>query len=106
LLAARHRLLERAGFAVTSVGTTFGALDLLENHEYTAVVVGHEFSFTEKQLFAADVGERYRIPVVVLHEGEEDFQWTGDAAVEMTEGADVLVATLKSLVTTSVRRRA
>jgi hypothetical protein len=105
-LAARHGLLERAGFAVTSVGTTFGALDLLEHHAYSAVVVGHEFSFTEKQLFAADVDERYRIPVVVLHEGEEDFEWTGDAQVEMTEGAEALVATLKSLVPAHARRLA
>jgi hypothetical protein len=106
LLAARHGLLERAGFDVTSVGTTFGALDLLEHHSYSAVVVGHEFSFTEKQLFAADVDERYRIPVLVLREGEEDFQWTGDAKVEMTEGAGALVSSLKSLISEHARRRA
>ena len=106
LLAARHALLERAGFDVTSVGTTFGALDLLENHDYAAVVVGHSFSFTEKQLFAADVSERWRIPVVVLQAGEEDFEWTGDAQVEITEGAAELVASLKSLIAERARRSA
>jgi hypothetical protein len=104
LLAARHNLLERAGFDVTSVGTTFGALDLLENHEFSAVVLGHSFSFIERQLFAADVDERWRIPVVVLHSGDEDFEWTGDTQVELTEGAAALVASLKSLIAERAKR--
>jgi DNA-binding response OmpR family regulator len=106
LLAARHRLLERAGFDVTSVGTTSGALDLLENHEYSAVVLGHSFSFTEKQLFTADVSDRWRIPVLVLHSGDEDFHWTGDATLEFTEGAAALVASLNSLVASRAKRSA
>ncbi len=106
LLAARHSLLERAGFDVTSVATTFGALDLLEFHDFSAVVVGHEFSFTEKQLFAADVGERWRIPVLVLHSGDEDFEWAGDAQIELTEGAAALVSTLNSLIAGRDRRSA
>ena len=106
LLAARHNLLERAGFDVTSVATTFGALDLLENHEFSAVVVGHSFSFTEKQLFAADVSERWRIPVLVLRSGDEDFAWTGDAHLELTEGAAALVAGLQSLIAARTKRSA
>ena len=106
LLAARHSLLERAGFDVTSIGTTFGALDLLENHEVSAVVVGHSFSFTEKQLFAADVRDRWRIPVLVLGSGEEDFEWTGDANLEVTHGAAALVARLKSLIAARTKRSA
>ena len=106
LLAARHSLLERAGFDVTSAATTFGALDLLENHEFSAVVVGHSFSFTEKQLFAADVSERWRIPVLVLRSGDEDFEWTGDAHLELTEGAAALVASLQSLIAARAQRSA
>ena len=106
LLAARHRLLERAGFDVTSVATTFGALDLLEYHEFSAVVLSHSFSFTEKQLFAADVSERWRIPVLVLRFGDEDFEWTGDADLELTEGAAALVASLKSLIAARTKRSA
>ena len=104
LLAARHRLLEQAGFDVTSVGSTFGALDLLENHEFSAVVVGHSFSFTEKQLFAADVSDRWRIPVLMLHSGDEDFEWTGAADLEVTQGAAELVASLKSLIAVRTKR--
>jgi len=105
-LAARHRLLEQAGFDVTSVGTTFGALDLLENHEFSAVVIGHSFSFTEKQLLAADVSERWHIPVLVLRSGDEDFEWTGDADLEITDGAAALAASLKSLIAARARRSA
>ena len=106
LLAARHRLLVQAGFDVTSVGTTFGALDLLENHEYSAVVVGHSFSFTEKQLFAADVSERWRIPVLVLRFGDEDFEWTSDADLAISRGAAELVANLRALIAAPARRSA
>ena len=106
LLAARHRLLERAGFDVTSVATTFGALDLLENHEYSAVVLGHSFSFTEKQLFAADVSERWCIPVLVLNFGDEDFEWNGDANLQVTRGAAELVSNLRSLIRERTRRSA
>jgi DNA-binding response OmpR family regulator len=106
LLAARHELLEHAGFDVTSVGATFGALDLLENHEFSAVVLCHSFSFTERQLFAADVGERWRIPVIVLPSGDEDFECTGDAQVELTEGAAELVATLKAVIAERAQRSA
>ena len=107
-MAARHRLLERAGFDVTSVATTFGALDLLENHEFSAVVVGHSFSFTEKQLFAADVSERWRIPVLVLRSGDEDFEWTGDADLEITErscgaGSELEVADRRAYQALSLR---
>ena len=106
VLAARHNLLERAGFDVTSIATTFGALDLLENHEFSAVVVGHSFSFTERQLFAADVSERWRIPVLVLHSDDEDFEWTGGASLEVTAGAASLAARLKSLIAARTKRSA
>src|SRR5512143_629853 len=105
-LAARHNVLERAGFAITSVATTFDALDVLEHHNFSAVVVGDEFSFTEKQLFAADVGERWHIPVLVLYSGDEDYEMTGDAQVELTEGAAALVSTLKSLIAAKTKRSA
>lgn len=106
LLAARHNVLERAGFIATSVATTFGALDLLEHHEFSAVVLGHEFSFTERQLFAADVSEHWHIPVLVLGSGDDDFELTGDAQVELTEGAAALVSKLKSLIAMRAKRSA
>ena len=105
-LAARHTVLDRAGFEVTSVKTTFEALDLLDNHEFSAVVMGHEFSFTEKQLFAADVGERWRIPVLVLYSADDEYELTGDAQLELTEGAAALVSTLKSMIGMKTKRLA
>ena len=106
LLAARHHLLQRAGFDVTSIGTTLGALDVLDNHEFSAVVLGHSFSFTEKQLFAADVSDRWGTPVLVLQSGDEDFEWTGDEDLEVTQGAAALVASLKSLIAARAKRPA
>ena len=106
LLMARHNLLESAGFDVTLLASTFEALKLLEARRFDAVVVGHSFSFTEKQLFAAEVGERWRIPVIVLHDGNADFQLTPDAQVEMMEGAAKLLATLTALTDDRQRRSA
>lgn len=97
ILVARHELLEQAGFDVTSLADTFAALNLMEVQSFDAVAVGHLFSFTEKQLFAAEVGERWRIPVIVLHDGNADFQLTAGAEVEMMDGAVQLVTTLNAL---------
>lgn len=97
-LQARHKLLEQAGFEVTSVQTTYEALNLLDRQRFEAVVLGEAFSFTEKQLFAADVGERWRIPVVVLYFSDTDFQLTTDSRVQATRGADALISTLRTLI--------
>jgi hypothetical protein len=44
--------------------------------------------------------------VLVLHSGDEDFEWTGDADLELTEGAAALVASLKSLIAARTKRSA
>jgi DNA-binding NtrC family response regulator len=97
LLLARHSLLEEAGFIVTSVDTTYEGLKTLATGHFAAVVVGQCFPFTEKQLFAAEVGERWHIPVIVLYDGNADFQINDDAHVEITKGAAELVAALNSM---------
>ena len=56
------------------------------------------------QLFAAEVGERWRIPVIVLYKGNADFQVTADAQVEITKDAAELVATLNSLISRRQKR--
>ena len=104
VLLARHTLLEEAGFAVTSVDTTYEGLKTLAAGGFDAVVVGHGFPFTEQQLFAAEVGERWRIPVIVLYKGNADFQVTADAQVEITKDAAELVATLNSLISRRQKR--
>ena len=106
LLVARHALLEEAGFAVTSVETTYEGLKKLALSRFAAVVVGPCFPFTEKQLFAAEVGERWRIPVIVLYESNADFQLTADSNVEITEGAAELIAALNSVTFRSQQRLA
>jgi DNA-binding NtrC family response regulator len=98
-LAARHVLLERAGFDVTSVASTFDALDLLNNHKFSAAVIGYEFSFTERQLFAADVGERCGIPVIMIR--GEDYSERG----EFLSG-EALVRTLQSALAERAKRSA
>lgn len=95
-LAARHILLERAGFDVTSVASTFDALDLLSNHEFSAVVIGYEFSFTEKQLFAADVSERWNLPMVILRSNDDES--SEDDATEATERGEGLIRSLNSML--------
>jgi CheY-like chemotaxis protein len=95
-LAARHILLERAGFDVTSVASTFDALDLLANHEFSAVVIGYEFSFTEKQLFAADVSERWNLPMVILRSNDDES--SEDDATEATERGEGLIRSLNSML--------
>jgi DNA-binding NtrC family response regulator len=106
LLLARHALLEEAGFAVTSVDTTYEGLKTLATGRFAAVVVGQCFPFTEKQLFAAEVGERWRIPVIVLYKGNADFQLTADANVEITNGAAELITALNSVIFRQKRRSA
>ena len=98
LLLARHALLEEAGFAVTSVASTYEGLKTLARGRFAAVVVGQCFPFTEKQLFAAEVGERWRIPAIVLYDGNADFQLTAGAQVEIMEGATELIATLNAVI--------
>ena len=106
LLLARQTLLEEAGFAVTSVDSTYEGLKTLTITRFAAVVVGQCFPFTEKQLFAAEVGERWRIPVIVLYDGNADFQLTADADVEITQSAAELIAALKSVISRKKKRSA
>ena len=106
LLLARHTLLEEAGFAVTSVDTTYAGLKTLAIGRFAAVVVGQCFPFTEKQLFAAEVGERWRTPVIVLYDNNADFQLTADADIEITKGAAELIAALNSVVFRKKKRSA
>jgi DNA-binding response OmpR family regulator len=106
LLLARHTRLEDGGFAVTSVGTTFEGLKTLMLQRYAAVVLGYTLTFTEKQLFAAEVGERWRIPVIALYEGNADFQFTADDRVEITAGAEELIAILDELIDPQQRQTA
>jgi hypothetical protein len=106
LMLARHALLEEAGFVVTSVDTTYEGLKTLAAGSFAAVVVGPGFPFTEKQLFAAEVGERWRIPVIVLYDGNADFQITGDFHVEITNGAAELIAALNSVTFRRQKRSA
>jgi hypothetical protein len=106
LLLARHTLLEEAGFAVTSVSTTYEGLKTLATGRFAAVVVGQCFPFTEKQLFAAEVGERWHIPVIVLYNGNADFQLTADAHVEITKGAAELIAALNRVILSPQKRSA
>jgi DNA-binding response OmpR family regulator len=106
LLMARHTRLEDAGFAVTSAGNTYEALKMLSVRRYAAVVLGYTLTFTEKQLFAAEVGERWRIPVIALYEGSADFQLTAEDNVEITESADELIATLDELIYPQQRQSA
>jgi hypothetical protein len=106
LLLARHTLLEEAGFAVTSVDTTYEGLKLLAAGRFAAVVVGQCFPFTEKQLFAAEVGERWHIPVIVLYDGNADFQINADAHVEITQSAAELITALNSVIFRRQKRSA
>jgi hypothetical protein len=106
LLLARHTLLEDAGFAVTSVFTTYEGLKTLATGRFAAVVVGQCFPFTEKQLFAAEVGERWRIPVIVLYDGNADHRLTADTLVEITKGAAELIAVLNHVILSPRRRSA
>jgi DNA-binding NtrC family response regulator len=106
LLLARHSLLEEAGFAVTSVSTTYEGLKTLETGSFAAVVVGQCFPFTEKQLFAAEVGERWHIPVIVLYDGNADFRINADAHVEITQGAAELISALNSMIFRRQKRSA
>ena len=98
LLLARHARLKEAGFAVTSVASTYEGLKTLATSRFAAVVVGQCFPFTEKQLFAAEVGERWRIPAIVLSDGNADFQLQAGAHVEIMEGATELIATLNGVI--------
>jgi DNA-binding NtrC family response regulator len=106
LLLARHALLEEAGFTVTSVSSTYEALKTLAASDFAAVVVGQTLLFTEKQLFAAEVGERWHIPVIVLYDGNADFQLTADGQIEVTKGAAELVAALNNVIGRRKRRSA
>ena len=106
LMLARHTLLEDAGFTVTSVSTTYEGLKTLATGRFSAVVVGQCFPFTEKQLFAAEVGERWRIPVIVLYDGNADHRLTADALVEITNGAAELIAVLNRVIPRPRRRSA
>lgn len=106
LLPARHALLEEAGFAVTSVDTTYEGLKTLATCRFDAVVVSQCFPFTEKQLFAAEVGERWHIPVIVLYDGNADFRINADAHVEITKGAAELIAALNSVIFRRQKRSA
>lgn len=106
LMLARHALLEEAGFAVTSVDTTYEGLKALAVGRFAAVVVGPGFPFTEKQLFAAEVGERWRVPVIVLYDNTADFQLAADAHVEITKGAAELIAALNSVIFRQEKRSA
>ena len=105
-LQARHQLLEEAGFEVSSAQTTYEAFNLLDRQPFDAVVVGESFSFTEKQLFAAEVGERWRIPVVVLYFGDTDVELTADFQVELAKGAEALIRTLQSLIQSRQKKSA
>ena len=98
LLLARHKLLQEAGFDVISLASTFDALNLLEDQRFAAVVVGNSFPFTERQLFAAEVGERWRIPVVMLLYRDVDVELTGDDQTRQTAAAADLICTLNSLI--------
>ena len=106
LLLARHALLEEAGFAVTSVASTYEGLKTLATGHFAAVVVCQCFPFTEKQLFAAEVGERWRIPAIVLYDGNADFQVKAGADVEIMEGASELIATLNAVIFRRQEKRA
>ena len=106
LLLARHKLLQEAGFDVTSLASTFDALKLLEERRFAAVVVGNSFSFTERQLFAAEVGERWRIPVVVLSYGDLDVESSGDDQTRRTPAAPDLIRALNSLISEQEERLA
>jgi hypothetical protein len=106
LLLARHTLLEEAGFTVTSTDTTYEGLKTLAQGPFAAVVVGQCFPFTEKQLFAAEVGERWHIPVIVLYDGNADFQLNADADIEITKGAAELIAVLNRVILSPRRRSA
>lgn len=106
LLLARHTLLEEAGFAVTSVDTTYEGLKTLATGGFAAVVVGPGFPFTEKQLFAAEVGERWRVPVIVLYDVNADFKLTADAHVEIAQGAAELITALNSVIFRQQKRSA
>jgi hypothetical protein len=99
-------LLEQAGFDVTSVQTTYEAYNILDRQPFDAVVVGESFSFTEKQLFAAEVGERWRIPVLVLYFGDTGIQFTADLQAELARSSDALVSTLQSLITSRQKKSA
>lgn len=98
LLLARHALLEEAGFTVTSTVTTYEGLKTLAQGRFAAVVVGQCYPFTEKQLFAAEVGERWHIPVIVWYDGDADFRINADAHVEIAQGAAELIRALISLI--------
>ena len=78
----------------------------LATGRFAAVVVGQCFPFTEKQLFAAEVGERWHIPVIVLYDGSADFQINADAHVEITQGAAELITALNSMIFRRQKRSA
>jgi CheY-like chemotaxis protein len=99
-------LLQQAGFEVTSVANTFDALNLLEEQRFDAVVLGNSFSFTERQLFAAEVGERWRTPVVVPKYADVDLELTGDEPMQATPAAAELIRTLRSLILDQEERTA
>lgn len=99
---SRSAILRQGGYAVTAITSAEEALQLLAREKFDLVVIGHRFPKTNKQELAAQAREQGKIPVLLVCGASADTDIPADARVYALEGAEGLLAAVRTLLPVSI----
>jgi len=99
---SRCAILRQGGYAVTAITSSEEALQLLAGEKFDLVVIGHRFPKTNKQELATQAREQGKIPVLLVCGASADADISADARVYALEGAEGLLAAVRTLLPVSI----
>jgi DNA-binding response OmpR family regulator len=99
---SRCAVLRQGGYAVTAITTTEEALQLLGREKFDLVVIGHRFPKAHKQQLAAQAREQGKVPVLLVCGASADTDIPAEARVYALEGAEGLLAAVRTLLPASI----
>lgn len=99
---SRCAMLRQGGYAVTAITSPDEALELLGREKFDLMIVGHRFPKADKQELAARAREQWKIPVLLVCGASADTGIPADARVYALEGAEGLLAAVRTLLPVSI----
>ncbi len=99
---SRCAILRQGGYAVTAITSAEEALQLLATEQFDLVVIGHRFPKTNKQELAAQARQQWHTPVLLVCGASAETDILADARVYALEGAEGLLAAVRTLLPVSI----
>src|SRR5579864_1385051 len=98
LVSARNAALRAAGFDVTAAICLEDVFRLCGSSRFDLAIVGHAFSIAERAEFVSCTRRDFRLPVILIDEGQVLVSLPADSHIHVNDSPEELVRAIKRLM--------